>query len=269
MRWTENCADAVARHRKLQVCVFSGLCTMSTRQRLLVLLPHVTQKDKKMPTPISTDLDQPIIFRTTSKTVCENTLSTGSLWLRSDSYYRNIEDQARKDALEGINSGTTSLSLVFESGGVVVQMAGDGALGQQLAPHYILSMHGSAIAEATRQNFGGCTFGIRNLFKLTMEIFHHCSQQIACNGFRYGQVSYQRAALTRSRNSRGSAPIRMPNNPNEYLVPVDLDVLRKLPIVPLISQDEWRIAIFTDGYIDGDPRGPLKINVSTSHFFPY
>ena len=39
--------------------------------------------------------------------------------------------------------------------------------------------------------------------------------------------------------------------------------------MPFIEQDEWRIVIFTEGYLEGDPMAALKINVEPSHFYAY
>jgi hypothetical protein len=57
--------------------------------------------------------------------------------------------------------------------------------------------------------------------------------------------------------------------PPLYLDPLNTDVLRKQPIRPFIEQDEWRIVIFTEGYLNDDPHAPLQIQVDPSHFYPY
>lgn len=67
----------------------------------------------------------------------------------------------------------------------------------------------------------------------------------------------------------GSGAIQLSNDPPLYLNPADTDVLRKLPIAPFIEQDEWRIVLFTDGYVDNDPNMPLRANVSPSNFYLY
>jgi len=219
---------------------------------------------------IATDLDQPILFRTTSASIGEQTLNGGSLWLRSDQYYRELEDAVRNDKLEGINSGSTTVPLLLgEQGSGGFQIFGEGAVGKYLSSHYILSLHGSSISNRERNAFGGYTFGVRNLFKLAVDIFYLASRQIECTGYRYGPVAYQRTALTQSLNARGGAAIQFGGFPPRFLNPIDLDVLRKLPIEPFIQQDEWRIAIFTNGYLQGDSTKPLILNVDASHFFPY
>src|SRR5687767_4472029 len=97
---------------------------------------------------VSSDLDEPIIFRTTTSAISQATLATGSLWLRSDHYYRTIEDTARKDDAEGFNGSKLVVPLRIAShNGPTIQIHGDGQIGQQIVPHYILSMHGSSISE--------------------------------------------------------------------------------------------------------------------------
>src|SRR5690606_16024325 len=102
-----------------------------------------------------------------------------------------------------------------------------------------------------RKEFGGFTFGVRNLARLSVEILFQVSQQITCTGYRYGQVFYQHSALAVSPFGSG-APIHLGGNPPLSLGPANQDVLRKRPIHPFIEQDEWRIAIFTDGYLRND-----------------
>jgi hypothetical protein len=219
---------------------------------------------------VSTDFDEPILFRTASEDVCKSTLETGMLWLRSDQYYREIEDKARNDASEGVNSGTTSLPLQLQAkDGPQLQIYGDGGIGQQIRPHYIVSLHGSSISSEVRKAFGGHTFGIRNFSRLVVEVVSEASKIASYNGWRFGQIMYQYAALAQSLNSNGGAAVQYGHNPAQYLNPVNTDVLRKLPVEPFIKQDEWRIAVFVNKYIENDPKLPLKIKVSTTHFYPY
>lgn len=220
--------------------------------------------------PIHTDLGEPILFRTTSKQVYESTLETGSIWLRSDKYYRELEDNVRNDASESGNPGTTSVPLrIATPNGPEIDIHGPGQVGQFVAPHYLVSLHGSSIAPSERDAFGGHTFGVRSLSRLSAEILYQCSRQIRCVGYRFGHVAYQYAAFAIMLQSNGGAAIQIGDNPAHFLNPINTEVLRKRPIKPFIDQDEWRIVVFTDGYIGGDPSVPLKINVEKTHFFPY
>lgn len=221
-------------------------------------------------TVIQTEISEPILFRTTSREVYKSTLETGSIWLRSDQYYREIEDKVRNDESEGANSGTTSVPLKIRvKDGPELQIRGDGHIGQLIVPHYLISLHGTSIASAERAAFGGHTFGIRSLSRLSAEVLYQCSRQIRCTGYRYGQVYYQYASFALLLSTSGGAAIRIDGNPPHFLNPINTDVLRKRPTKPFIDQDEWRIAIFTEGYIDNDPSLPLKITVAQEHFFPY
>jgi hypothetical protein len=219
---------------------------------------------------IFADIEEPILFRTTNATVYEATLNSGSLWLRSDRYYREIEDQVRKDDGEGIDSGKTTIPLQFDlPGNSSIAISGDGLIGQEIVPHYILSMHGPSISVEQLHLFGGNTFGIRTISKLSTEILFRSSHLTKCVGYRFGAVYYQYATLARSLRSFGGPAIRLTDNPPVYLNPLITDVLRKLPVKPFIEQDEWRIVIFTKGYLSDDPEMPLRINVDPSHFYPY
>ncbi|MFN3188853.1 MAG: hypothetical protein ACK42D_04960, partial [Candidatus Paceibacteria bacterium] len=75
-------------------------------------------------------------------------------------------------------------------------------------------------------------------------------------------------ALCQSYSANCSA-IELTGNPSIYIKSINTDVLRKDPLEPFISQDEWRIAIFPTNYINNDWREPLKINVDPEHFYPY
>lgn len=226
-----------------------------------------------MPAPrshIQAEFDEPILFRTTVKEVYQSTIETGSLWLRSDKYYRELEDQVRNDVLEGANAGTTHIPLrVQTANGMQIDIGGPGHVGQLMIPHYLVSLHGTSIVPTEREAFGGYTFGVRSLMRLSAEILFQCSQQIRCSGYRYGHVYYQYSAFAQSLTSRGGEAMKLGDSPPYYLNPVNTDVLRKRPTIPFIHQDEWRIVIFTEGYLDEDAKEPLKISVSPSHFYPY
>ena len=101
---------------------------------------------------IKTKLDRPIIFRTCSKEVYEATLSTGSIWLRSSLYYRKTEDVARKDRSEGVNGTAALFPLRFNPDSAqAMTLQGPGSIGQEIILHYLMSMHGTSITEATRK----------------------------------------------------------------------------------------------------------------------
>lgn len=223
---------------------------------------HITTSD------IDVELHEPFVFRTTSADVYRSSLETGTLWLRSDQYYRDLEDRIRNDQLEGISSGTTSVPLRIRTGGVNVQIQGIGTIGQEIRPHYLVSLHGTSISAAQRKEFGGHTFGVRSLSRLSIDVLFQASQQIRCIGYRYGQVCYQYTALTLSLFSNGAA-INLGGDPPLCLGALNTDALRKRPVAPFTEQDEWRIVIFTDGYLGNDVTAPLKICVAPSHFYPY
>ena len=63
---------------------------------------------------IEAELDNPILFRTMSSDVYNCTVNEGSIWLRSSEYYQKIEDQARNDDSEGINSAKLIIPLNFK-----------------------------------------------------------------------------------------------------------------------------------------------------------
>ena len=79
---------------------------------------------------INTKFDRPILFRTCDKTVYETTLETGSIWMRSSHYYQTIEDLARQDKSEGVNSTPTLFPLKFAPENAQgISMGGEGTVG--------------------------------------------------------------------------------------------------------------------------------------------
>ena len=224
----------------------------------------------KPKSPVQACLNEPILFRTSTESVYRAALSEGSIWLRSAQYFRELEDAIRNDLGEGINSGTTSIPLrIAAPGAPELEVSGHGRIGQEIVPHYILSLHGSSIFPSQRMAFGGWTFGVKSLSGLSAEIVFRVSLQLPVEGYRYGQVYYQYACLAQSHSCVGSAAINISATPPLYLNPLNTDVLRKLPIAPFVEQDEWRIAVFTRGYLDQDATAPLQITVDPSHFYPY
>jgi len=145
---------------------------------------------------VEVDLHEPIVFRTAAAEVYRSALEHGSLWLRSDQYYRELEDIARNDENEGVNCGTTSVPLRLRVAGVNLNVAGNGGIGQVIRPHYLLSFHGTSISTQQRQSFGSHTFGVRSFSRLAVDVLYQACQQIKCDGYRYGQVAYQHAALS-------------------------------------------------------------------------
>lgn len=223
-----------------------------------------------MPTAkIKTKFDRPIIFRTCEKVVYESTLKTGSIWMRSSHYYRNIEDIARQDKSEGINGTQALFPLNFSPDSAqALTLTGDGSVGQEIIPHYIMSMHGTSVSEDARKGFGDYTLGIHCIADLAAEILYQASKKLSVHSYRFGQVSYQRTSLCQSYSGPGAA-IKLAGNPSVFIKSINTDVLRKDPVEPFISQDEWRIAIFPTNYLNDDWREPLKLNVDPSHFYPY
>jgi hypothetical protein len=218
---------------------------------------------------IQTDLNNPLLFRTTSENLYQSTLETGELWLRSNKYYQNIEDVARVDKGEGVNSSKVEFPLSLKTDNdVTIDISGDGKLGQAIVPHYIISLHGTSISNTQRVDFGGFTYGVKSLAKLSAQILYEASKIIDVAGYRFGQVAYQNTALMQTQNNNG-AILELTDVPPHYLSALNSDVLRKEPIMPFIEQDEWRIVIFTKDFIENDFNKPLKIKVDTEHFYPY
>ena len=218
---------------------------------------------------VNTKFDRPILFRTCDKVVYESTLDSGSIWMRSNDYYQKIEDLARQDKSEGINGTPMLFPLNFSPENAQgMSIAGEGTVGQEIIPHYITSMHGTGITENVRKEFGGYTLGIKCIADLAAEILFAASQQLAIHSYRFGQVAYQRTALTQS-YTRSGAALELTGNPSVYVKSINTDVLRKAPVEPFISQDEWRIVIFPNVYLNGDPNEPLKINANPKHFYRY
>ncbi len=218
---------------------------------------------------IKTELLEPILFRTTNHFVHDNTLATGELWLRSGEYYQNLEDKIRNDELEGVNGSRTTIPIAVDHNGIPMHIMGGGIVGQSIRPHYILSLHGTSISEQQRASFGGHTFGVKAVSKLIAELYFRASKQISCSGYRAGPVSYRFINLTLSRNAAGVAIAVGDAGSNVGLGAIETDVLIKRPIAPFIEQDEWRIVLFTDGYVDSNPNEPLKLKVDPGHFYPY
>jgi len=218
---------------------------------------------------IISEFDRPIVFRTVNAEVYESTLKYGSLWLRSSDYYVNIEDIARSDKSEGSNGAKTLLPLSFHpEGGTKQTYYGDGIIGHKIPPHYIFSMHGTSVSGRVRKDLGEYTFGIKCISRLSAEILHEASKYLPVVGYRFGQVSYQYTALCRSLHPR-SAAVGLGGTLPESLQSIDTDVLRKEPVLPFIEQDEWRIVIFTNGYINNDFNEPLKLNINPNNFYEY
>lgn len=218
---------------------------------------------------IQSQLGEPILFRTASKGVAQSTLDTGSLWLRSAEYYQAIEDDARVDTSEGINGGRPNVPLKFNVNGTQLSIQGPGYISQSILPHYIASFHGTSIPETIRQEFGGVTFGVKCFSRLSAEVLYKVSLEVEARGYCYGQVYYQYSALALSNSVIGGAAKKIADAPPIFLNPLNTDVLRKRPLEPFISQDEWRIVVMVDSYINDDPIAPLKINVDKNHFYPY
>lgn len=182
---------------------------------------------------------------------------------------RELEDAVPCDRSEGVNSTKLRLALRFQRPtGPSIQLSGDGNVGQQIAPHYILSLHGASISLEQRQSFGGNTFGVRSLSRLSAEILCRASKLVDVRGYRFGPISYRYTALKRSYSGFG-APICVGGIPSEFLVSVDTDVLRKDPVKPFVDQDEWRVVIFTNGYYKDNPKAPLELKVDPKHFYGY
>ena len=216
---------------------------------------------------VQSDLDQPIVFRTCSESVFTSSLETGSIWLRSASYYQTIENDARIDNQEGINATSAHLPLeIHPPGGVRLRLEGPGRVGQEIIPHYLACFHSSSIQEEQRLAFGAHTMGVRNLFRLALAVVHECNRQIGVTAYRYGAVNYRHTALAQKHAMVGSSPIQVTGDSPVNLTPVGTDVLTKAPVPPFIGQDEWRIAVFTEGHHEQEP---LKINVDPGHFYPY
>ena len=178
------------------------------------------------------------------------------------------EDLARADRLEGVGGTKAHIPLRFKYESSPELTIQGGTIGQKIVPHYILSLHGTALSEEYRSSFGGHTFGVKCIARLAAEVLYQASKQLCVHGYRFGPVSYQHTAICISHSGQGAA-IGLGGTPQMSLRSLDTDVLRKEPVEPFISQDEWRIVVFPASYVKGDPKEPLKINVSPDHFFEY
>ncbi|MCZ6566189.1 MAG: hypothetical protein O6852_08680 [Gammaproteobacteria bacterium] len=171
--------------------------------------------------------------------------------------------------MEGINVAKSKFPLHFNpKTASPLTIEWSGTIGCEIVPHYIMSMHGTSISGERQNKFGTHTLGVRNIFKLAVELFYKASKQIDVTGYRYGPVSYQYTSLIMSLNG-GSSAIGLNCDPPVYVKSIDTNVLRKVPIEPFISQDEWRIVIFPREYLNGDSNEPLKINVDPNNFYEY
>lgn len=225
-----------------------------------------------MATPISSvqsDLDQPIVFRTATENAYRSTTETGEIWLRSDEYFRKLEDKVRNDELESLSAGKHQLpySLVAPNS-PHIHLEGDGNIAESLLPHYILSLHGTSITESIRKEFGGFTFGVKNIGLLAQHIFEECRKQITCHQWNWDQIRYQHSALRISEDDKG-APIKFGECPSRCLRIYQPHAFKKRPILPFVQQDEWRIVIWTEGYLKGNPTEPLIVRVPPSLFYRY
>jgi len=218
---------------------------------------------------VRTKLEEPILFRTLKKDVYPQTLSSGSVWLRTNVFYQKLEaeDLSREDRFEGINISGLFTELNIE-GGVCIHCEDGGLIGTEHPTHYIMSLHGLNIREQVRNEFGGYTLGIRSISDLANDVLKQASKQINVTQCGFGQVSYLYHGLHRTRaNSTGIIVNYFVDGVSENLVQHNPNVFTKSPIEPFISQDEWRIVLHTDNVLDGDPMAPLKIKVDPSHFY--
>jgi len=131
-----------------------------------------------------------------------------------------------------------------------------------------MSLHSTSISNDIREEFGGCTIGIKNPQLLVSQILYAASKQVEVTGYRWGPVSYRYTPLMKSYDGAGAA-ISIEGPHGFFLKAVDTDVLRKDPVYPFIDQDEWRIAVFVSEYCNGDHAEPLRINVDPNHFYEY
>lgn len=218
---------------------------------------------------VQSDLDLPLVFRTTKEKVYQSTTQTGDIWLWSDEHFRKLEDKVRNDELESLSAGKHLFPLFLSApSGTPLHLHGDGSLAEQLNPHYILSLHGSSIAEHIREKFGGFTFGVTSIDLLARHIFSECSKQISCNQWNWNQVAYQHSALRISADDRG-APLQFGHNPSRCLRIYNASPFKKRPVHPFTEQDEWRIVIWTNAYLNEDPNAPLVVRVPPSLFYRY
>ena len=210
--------------------------------------------------------------------VFESTVTTGSVWLRSDEYYRRIEDEARRDLKEGFTAGgcTVPLSLPTGPAGGRFIVEGEGSVGQFLPPHYILSLHGSCISTDQRASFGGYTLGVKSVSRLAHDIAQQAGPVVGDQRVGFGPVFYRRTALSVTTRPIDGAAIVF-GDPRMHLTVWEPDpsatdatrYFRKDPVWPFIEQDEWRIVLLTDRYVDDDPDAPLRLTVDPAHFYRY
>lgn len=215
-------------------------------------------------TSVQSNLDYPLIFRTSTESVYRSTTENGEIWLRSDECFRSLEDKVRNDALESLSAAGHKFPLLVSN----LHLEGDGNLSEEFLPHYILSLHGTSIKDEVRRGFGGFTFGVKNIDLLARHIFEECRKQIACTQWEWAPIAYQYSALKISEDQTG-APIQVGHDPSRFLGVWRPSPFRKRPIPPFIYQDEWRIVLRTNGYINRDSSVPLKVRVPPSLFYEY
>jgi hypothetical protein len=94
--------------------------------------------------------------------------------------------------------------LLKTDNGVTINISGDGKVGQALEPNYIISLHGTSISDSQRMGFGGFTYGVKSIAKLSAQILYDASKVIDIVGYRFGQVAYQSTALMQTQNRNGA-----------------------------------------------------------------
>lgn len=217
---------------------------------------------------IKTETNQLLVFRTCEKEVYDFAMNTGSLWLRTSHYYQSIEnDIVREDKLEGLSTAKISLPLIFESSrSNITTIEGEGFVGENPKKAYIISFHGISIEKKTKRGFGPKTFGIYNIEKFISDILIEAKKQLNIESYIFGKVIYQYSPVFISSSNLGGS---LKLNKVEHLSVFDQNILRKRPIEPFILQDEFRLVLFVDEYINNNMNSILKINVSNNNFYDY
>ncbi len=216
-------------------------------------------------------VDNPVIFRTTCGYAYAQSVDEGSLWLRPLDYFEKLEKESVGDKSEPYNVAPSRMKVHLSDGKVWNKLDDNLFIKIPKLKQYIACFHGPAISDKQRENFGGCTFSIKNVNCLITEIYRECIKQV--NPFidsstnqsrnpRFGKVFYQYVGINFTRNVEA-----FQFSTGIYLGYHLQDDFRKDPLPEFIDQDEYRFIVYVDNYISDDPEVPLKINVDPRNFY--
>ena len=221
------------------------------------------------------DVGLPQLYRSTNESVYNKTVNEGVLWLRTDQYLRDLEEEeisARADDEEG----RIILSAFGDHGiGKIEPMREDAVakMGWNTEKHYILSLHANNadIPKLYKRFSATHTFCIRNVIELSQEIVYELNRKFPYYSINSSvhQVTYlQYARAWQSEmNKNDSGEKEM----NVYFVPSVSNAVNPIAVKhPYFGyQDEWRITVvFKDKktgksiYVDDDDKIIVAVNAN-------